>query len=349
MAGLLTRASKLMRARRFRQVIRLLEPEVFRYRQSFEYFYLLGVATLYAGDAAGAASYLERARALEERQEVLVGLAAIEMRRGRKEDCLKSWLEIVDRWPRNRQARRGLKLLRRGGEPGELSADKRLMRSLYPPLPVRVGPALATVAALLAAAVAVAAALRYLPAPARRDVPDLALPSTPLVSGSTAGAAYVMGEGEIRRTFERARRLLLAYRDNEAGVELNRLLLSNADSAVKERARMLKTYVRVPDFANLGRVWSWQEVAAEPGLYDGCYVLWRGRIANLRPDAPGAKFDFLAGYERGTELLGIVPASIGFAADLASGDNLEVIARLLVGPGNALRLEVTSLREIVPK
>ncbi len=350
MAGPLTRASALLRARRFRQVIRLLEPEVFRYRQSFQYFYLLGVATLYAGDVGGAASYLERARGLAEREQVLVGLAAIQLRRGQKDECLKSWLEIVDRWPRNRQARRGLRLLRRGGDPGELASNPRLMRSLYPPLPRRVWPAVAAAAAVAAVVLAAGALTRYLPArPRRSDVPDLALPAAPLVSASPQGALYVLGEREIRQTFERAKRLLLGFRDNEACVELNRLLLSNADLAVKERARMLKSYVRGPSFAAVGKTYTWQEVGAEPRLYDGCFVLWRGRVANYRADPPGARFDFLAGYERGTELLGIVPASIGFAADIASGDNLEIIGRLLVGEARALRLEVTSLRQIVPK
>ena len=112
---------------------------------------------------------------------------------------------------------------------------------------------------------------------------------------------------------------------------------------------MLKSYVRGPSFANVGRTYTWQETAAEPRLYDGSFVLWRGRVANYRSDASGSRFDFLVGYERGTELLGIVPASTAFLADVAAGDNLEVIARLLVGEGRALRLDVTSLRQIVPK
>lgn len=350
MAGVLTRASGLLRARRFPQVIRLLEPEVFRYRQSFQYFYLLGVATLYAGDVSGAASYLERARALGDREQVLVGLAAVQLRRGQRDECLKSWLEIVDRWPRNRQARRGLRLLRRGGDPGELASNMRLVRSLYPPLPARPWRVVGAIAAAAAAVLVAVAVARTFPAAARRtDVPDLTLPATPLVSGSATGAVYVLGEREVRQTFERAKRLLLGYRDNEACVELNRLLLSNADMAVKERARMLKSYVRGPDFTRVGRTYTWQEISVEPRLYDGCFVLWRGRVANHRREAAGAKFDFLVGYERGTELLGILPASVGFAADIASGDNLELIARLLVGEGRALRLEVTSLRPIVPK
>ncbi len=349
MAGDLSKAQKLLRARRFRQVIRLLEPEVFRFRQSFQYFYVLGQASLYAGDFASAASYLERARGLGDDERVLTALAAVQLARGQKDACLKTWLEVVDRWPRNRQARRGLRLLRRGGEPAELSGRPGLMRSLYPPLPRRVAPLLFACLAAAVIAAGAYAAVRYLPPPRRAGVPDLSLPASPLIAPSRPGALYVLSEREVRQIFERAKSLLLSYRDNEACVELNRLLLSNAGQAVRDRAAMLKSYVRGFDFASTGRSYSWAETSVEPRLYDGCFVRWRGRAANYRSDASGARFDFLVGYERGTELLGIVPATLSFAADIAAGDNLEVIGRLLVGEGRSLRLEITSLRQIVPK
>jgi tetratricopeptide (TPR) repeat protein len=349
MAGELSKAQKLLRARRFRQVIRLLEPQVFRFRQSFPYFYTLGLASLYAGDFAGAASYLERARGLGDDERVLAALAAVQLARNQKEECLKTWLEVIDRWPRNRQARRGLLLLRRGGEPSELAGRRRLMRSLYPPLPRRVAPVLFACVAAAAVAAGAYAAVRYMPPPGRSDLPDLSLPASPLISPSSKDTLYVLSEKDVRRTFDKAKSLLLSYRDNEACVELNRLLLSNAGPAVRDRAAMLKSYVRGPDFAHIGRTYSWQETSVEPRLYDGCFVVWRGRVANYHSDASGARFDFLVGYERGTELLGIVPATLSFAADIASGDNLEVIGKLLVGEGRSLRLQVTSLRQIVPK
>jgi hypothetical protein len=349
MAGELARASRLLRARRFRQVIRLLEPEVFRYRQSHRYFYVLGLASLYAGDIGAAASYLERARGLGDTEHVLVGLAAVQLRRSQKDACLKTWLEVIERWPRNRQARRGLSLLRRGTELGDLAVREALLRSLYPPLPARVAPVLGSVALAAALIVAGGLAARALSTPRRPGLPDLTLPSTALVGPAPADALYVLSEREIRAGFDRAKRHLLAYRDNEACVELNRLLLSNAGPPVKDRARMLKAYVRGPDFTRIGRNYEWREVMAEPRLYDGCFVVWRGRVANHRADAAGARFDFLVGYESGTELLGIVPASVTFPSDLSSGRNLEVIGRLNVEAPRTLRLEITSLREILPK
>ena len=76
--SVLSRAHQLFRRRRFSHVIRLLESQIFRYRNNAEFYALLGSTCLYTGDFGGAESYLRRAEQLnEEDVTTQLGLAAI--------------------------------------------------------------------------------------------------------------------------------------------------------------------------------------------------------------------------------------------------------------------------------
>ena len=145
----------------------------------------------------------------------------------------------------------------------------------------------------------------------------------------------MLTENDVRNAFKKAKSYLLAYRDNMATVEINRILLSNAAVPVKERARMLKGFVTQPDFLTLKDSFPYTTVAAEPALYDGCSVSWRGKIANLKIGKSAITFDLLVGYEKEKVLQGIVPVTLGFAAELANGGGLEVLGQILIPGGEA--------------
>ena len=61
----LTKAKRLLNARRFPEVIALLEPLLIDYRDSFSFYYTLGTACLYVGDIGGAELYYKKARNLK--------------------------------------------------------------------------------------------------------------------------------------------------------------------------------------------------------------------------------------------------------------------------------------------
>ena len=137
--SVLTRARQLFRRRRFPQVIRLLESQVFRYRNNAEFYALLGSACLHTGDFGGAESYLRRAEQLKEEDVTTqLGLAAIAFKRGQTEEALKSWLKVLDLDPGNRKARNALAALRKDvnweGEVVHTGAIK--IRKLLPAVPL---------------------------------------------------------------------------------------------------------------------------------------------------------------------------------------------------------------------
>ena len=136
----LRRAASLAWQRRFAEQIRLLAPEVYRFRQSVRFHLLLGVACLRIGDSRAARSFLLRAEQLApDDVDVRLALCALYARDGDVDRALRGWLAVLDADPANRSAKRGLAILR-AGTPAEL---RRIAGSndVEPLLAARPGPA----------------------------------------------------------------------------------------------------------------------------------------------------------------------------------------------------------------
>jgi hypothetical protein len=354
----LKRAAKLFRRRKFSAVIRLLEQQVFRFRDSFEFYALLGLSCLHSGDTGGAFSYLKRADQLRaDDVPVLLGLAAAAIQRSDTDEALENWLRVLDLQPGNRAARRGLALLRQVGSGSSSLTDaieKAGVRRLLQPIPPDTGRIVVPAAIVLLIAAGLILGYYLLPRlPAdrgrRTGIPRLSLAGDrPALTDETPGAFYTLTDRETRMAFERARGYLADYRDNLAVREINRLLRSNAVSSVKEKARVLASFVRQPDFSTVRDPFSYPEVARDPPLYHGAFAVWRGKVANLSIGEERIGFDLLVGYQDQKELLGIVPVSFDFAVGLENGATLEVLGRIQSESGE-IRLQGISLHRIAGK
>jgi hypothetical protein len=283
---------------------------------------------------------------------VILGLAAVHFRKAENESALKRWLEVIEVQPSNPIARRGLDLLRKGMTPDALQEfiDSGRLKTLLPPLPRRVALAPILIACL---SVLVLAGVAYLAVrtggprgPQRPGVSVIEIPSD-LSSFIDVGTdfAYVLKEGEVRQAFQKAKNELLAYRDNLAVVDINRILLSNAAPAVKERARMLKGFVTQATFDTLKDPYAYAAVTKQPALYDGASVAWKGKVANLQVSKVSLAFDLLVGYDQEKQLEGIVPVTVPFAADLANGSAVEVLGQVVMN-GTAPSLLAISLHRL---
>jgi hypothetical protein len=350
----LTEARQLYRARRFADVIRVLEPDVFKYRENFEYFRLLGFSCLHAGDLGGAFSYISRAHQIKDDDvNVILGLAAVHFRRAENETALKRWLEVLEAQPANPTARRGLDILRRGLAPDQLQEliDSGRLKLLYPPLPRRAIPVAIIIAILGVLILAGAGFLLFRvtrPAEAGRPgVSGIEIPPdiTSYIESGT-DFTFVLSERDVRQAFQKAKGYLLSYRDNPATVEINRILLSNASPPVKERARMLKGFVTLPTFDTLRDPYPYATVAHQPALYDGCTIRWKGKIANLANGKDAITFDLLVGYDQERQLEGIVAVTLSFAAQLSNGAPMEVLGQV-AAKGSTVSLTGISVHSLV--
>lgn len=351
---ILQRARGLYRRRRFSHAIRLLESQIFRFREHPDFFFLLGSCCLRRGDLGGAESYLKRADQLRPQDvPTLTSLAAIQLKRGAVEEALALWLEVTELAPANRQAARGLELLRRSSvedDPRSLR-DSGFGERLLPALPLDPRVVVLPLVGVAAAGLLAAALLFAWPRLPRRsftrpEIQSVFLSSTqPALTSGSAGSPFVLSEKQVQETFARSKRYLLQYRDNLALREINRILLSNASPYVKEKAGLLATFVRQPDFTTIRDPFPYREVAGNPGLYSGCFVVWTGKAANVQTGPEKIVFDLLVGYASEQELQGVVPVTLGFAVELENGYGVEVLGKVVAAEGE-LSLTAVSLHRL---
>jgi hypothetical protein len=357
----LRQAHKLFRAGKYPDVIRVLEPQIFLYREDAGFYYLLGLSCLLSGDPAGAYSYLSRSSHINaESIETLLALAATQVRRRRDDEALQLWLQVLEFDPRNRIARRGLAMLREADSPAvvhEATEGDRIKRFL-PTRRVVVPRGLwIASAAILLTVLVVLSSPRLIPLIRARDVagadPRDGVELTRIdedlgeLTEFQGQFRYILTESEIRDRFRLMGEYFNTFRDNMAMREINRILNSNAASELKQRAALLSNYIRPPTFITFRDNATFAEIAREPWLYDGSYVRWTGRISNLVESDDSIRFDLLVGYETERILEGVAPVELTFAVRLSPGMSVEVIGKV-VAENRLQSIEGTSIRMIAP-
>jgi tetratricopeptide (TPR) repeat protein len=159
---LIKQANRLLRKRQFSRAINLLEPKIFHYRNSFQYYYILGISCLANGDLSGATSYLNRAAQLNATDiHCRLALAALQFMKANVDETLKAWLDIIETDKKNKTANAGLAMMRRGIQPADVFEDPK-KRALLLPLPRKKLPILPIGIAFAVLAIAAAASI-YLP------------------------------------------------------------------------------------------------------------------------------------------------------------------------------------------
>jgi tetratricopeptide (TPR) repeat protein len=354
--SLLTKAARLVRRKKYGETIRLLEPEVVRYHDSFRYYYILAYSCLLAGDFGGALTYFRRAREIRMRDPaILIGLAALHLRRGETDRAVDLYLDVLDKEPRNRLADRALNVVRKKGDPETLAAwiEGGNLPRLYPPPPeLPFSPrrlVFASTVIILGAVLLFAAAftLGFIRLPTAKAATRPGFEDTGLGSAERADPvqvggsyAYVLTRKQVLDTYDAAQRLFREYRDEAAKVELNRILESNASEQVKVKARILASYAVAPGFDTLKDRYTYSVVSASPMLYRGVHVIWRGMAANLKEEDKSTSFDLLVGYDTKNSLEGIVAVRFDFSIAIDQERPLEVLGRIVPVNGGEGKLAI---------
>jgi tetratricopeptide (TPR) repeat protein len=343
----LSKASRLARSGKHEMAIRTLEPEVNRYHGSFRYYYLLGSSCLRTGDFGGALTYFRLAHEAKRRDPLaILGLAALYLRRSETDRAVDYYLDVIEIDPRNRVAKKAMKVIRKHAgtdvftnwlEAGKLS-------SLYPPIPFPGFSAkekIAGCAVLLAACIGVFGFLiqfkvianPFYPKGSRQGIAGFALTreerQDPLQTGGSY--RYILTRTQALDTYERALSLFTSHRDEAARIYINRLLESNASEGLKNRARIIVSYMDTPGFDTFRRSdnSNYTDVNKDPALYRDVHVIWQGMAPNIAISDNTTTFDFLVGYDTRRTLEGIIPVTFSHAVSINPERPLEVLGRIV--------------------
>jgi tetratricopeptide (TPR) repeat protein len=362
---ILTKATRLAGRGNFGAVIKTLEIEVGRYHGSFRYYYLLAVSCLHVNDFGGAFTYFKLAREVKMRDpQVLLGMAVLYLRRGDTDKAVDYYLEVQELDEKNKTARKALEIIRRYAGTENLSSwiESGRLHVLYPPLPpAPVSWSLITIIAAASAVFIIIAAgiliqLRFIESPFSRGnrsgIEGTLLSrqerDQPVETGGSY--RYILTRTQVLNTYERALSFFSEYRDEQARFTLNQILESNASEPVKNKARLIISYMEVPGFDSFVRKdnFSYSDVSKEPALYRDCHVIWKGMATNVDALQSLTAFDFLVGYDTRKTLEGIVPVVFDKAVALNPEKPLEVLGRIVpvsTEKGIDIRLEGLAIHQ----
>jgi hypothetical protein len=361
---ILTKATRFARSGKYEAAIRTLEPEVNRYHGSFYYYYLLGSSCLRTGDFGGALTYFRLAHETKMREPLaILGLAALFLRRGETERAVDYYLDVLEIDHRNRTARKAMRVLRRQAGTDTFSnwLEAGKLPSLYPPVPF---PGFSAREILGVFAILCAVGLLtfgfmvrfkfianpFFPRGSRQGIAAVSLSREERMAPLQTGGSYryILTRVQALDTYEKALSQFTTYRDEAARVNLNRILESNAADGLKNRARIIISYMEIPGFDTFRRAdnVTYNDVVKDPLLYNGVHVIWRGMATNVVIADTGTTFDFLVGYDTRKTLEGIVPVAFSQAVPLNPERPLEILARIIpTGPEGPIQLEGIAIHQ----
>ena len=357
----LAKARSLYRRKKYNELIRHLQPQVFMYRESLEYFQLIGSACFFSGDYGGSMSYVRRAIDIDEDNiEARLFLAAVYLKRRESDKAIQEWLAILDRQPTNRFAQKGLHFVRTLHSMDELRervTQKQLVKfvpKVFNPLPL--------LSTLLVAALLVIGIIQLDPVqlttnglhsfftktPDRPGIEHINFPQGQPLTSLEGDYSEVLNEDEIDTILDRIRENFNRRKDNLVQIDINRILRSTATAPVKERVRSLAASLEAPDFTNMQTSYDYQEIVSDPGLYQNAFVRWKGRPSNIQQTENSVSFTLLVGYHTGQVLEGSVPVTVPFAARVRPDMGVELIGKIHLTPnqnsGSAFFLEAQAIR-----
>ncbi len=282
-----------MKRRHFATAIKRLEAKAEIYDENFEYYLTLGIACLYVGDIGAASSYFQMARRIKLTDtRLLLGQAAIFLRRGDTARALQYYLEVQENDPLNKTAESAMEFIRVHGNYDTICrwVDTGRIEQFYPPL--GSNPDKIAITCVVAAAFVLGMVFAFIFFPKgqqftgpRADLSKLELSAEEKSDAkekdlSTQSYAFVLSNKEINKRYNDALQYFQNHRDNAAQIEVNMILNSDASVAVKKKARLLMGYFEIPDFDSITDVPAFSDVAAKPAVYLDCWVNWGGKISN---------------------------------------------------------------------
>lgn len=339
-----------MRRRKFATAIKRLEAKAEVYYDNFEYYLTLGIACLYVGDIGSASSYFQLARRIKLTDtRLLLGQAAIFLRRGDTDKAIPYYLDIKENDPGNKTADAAMEFIRVHGNYDTICrwVDTGRIEQFYPPLGVNPDRVSAIVIACAACFLGCFVAIKFLPNTQGYNGPRADLSKLELTIDeksdakesdlSTQSYNIILTNKEITKKYNNALQYFQNHRDNAAQIEINTLLNSNASLAIKKKANVLMGYLEIPDFDTVTDVPSYSEVSEKYFLYLDCWVNWGGKISNVITYEDGTySCDLLVGDDSLTHYEGTVNVRFNTAPVIDVEQPVKILGKVCLDGKNVV-------------
>ncbi len=106
---------------------------------------------------------------------------------------------------------------------------------------------------------------------------------------------YYYNSETLQEDFRISKQLIKSGRLNEALKKINKIIHSNANMSVRERASFLKRFIMAIEDREWDEI-AYSEIMKNPHLYGGYSLKWKGKIANLKKRHNAIVFNLLINY-----------------------------------------------------
>ncbi len=339
----LKRACYWQAAGKHEKVIRFLEPKVPLYLEDPDYYTILGKACLEHGNTKDAWIYLNRGLQIDPYNlNIRLCLAFNYLKRKDPAAALKIWLEILDDYPGNKYAVRGINSLKglKSMESQERFIDRIHGRHYLPDLKNRWPK---RIVFILAFSVILSSSFYYrntlwnlvelqIMRMEQRPGTEIFAPDSRILIQEESDAVNSMTDREVSRALKKSLKHFKNYEDNSARFELNKIRHANISESISQQINLILESLAESTIQTIETNYTYREVSANPRLYEDCWILWTGVTANVEFNENEISFDFLVGYHEGEILEGRVSVVVPFLAVMEPLP-LELLARVELNEG----------------
>ncbi len=140
---------------------------------------------------------------------------------------------------------------------------------------------------------------------------------------------YYYNSETLQEDFRASNQLIKSGRLNEALKKINKIIHSNANMSVRERASFLKRFI----IAIEDRRWeeiSYSEIMKNPHLYGGYSLQWKGKTANVKKRQSAIVFNLLIDYRATDQFTGMAEVYCEQCGDAIKNGDMIIVKGLFM-------------------
>ncbi|WNY63792.1 tetratricopeptide repeat protein [Borreliella americana] len=355
-------------SKKYSQAIKLLEKEIFFYKNYYLYHYVLGMSYLRIGNLGNAQTYLKKAYTLNPGESnIKQAIAILLVSQGKEEKAIQIWLKMIEENQEVDRSELSLEIIRKNPiKDSAFFKNSNLYEKLFPTIkaiPDKNSTKLIIII-IIGGIVFISMLAIYFVFYEQKTktsanlkteinknlnniaayIDDIKINNKEKIKNEEGQFILILTSDEIKNSFEKIKIYLKKGKDNFARVEINKILNSNASESIKLKAKNLASFISRPDFISFNEHLNLKDIKKDPSIYSNVYVKWEGVVNNIEKKDNIIQFDFYVGYNKNV-LSGIIPTKTTFDIDIDFKDNVEILGQIEYKK-NKLTLNAITIRKI---